>query len=366
LLETETDENGKVTRSYYNHNGDLARVVMPTGLTTTYKYNGIGRQVERDEHCTDCPNAAVLVTTTSYNGLSQPLVITEPASDDSAYGGTVHQAQTTNTYDADGNLHQVDVADVGHGAPADATRTTVHDFDANDREMHTNEAGKGDTYRTFDSVGNVISTTDPAGIVTTTDFDALNRPSATHILNYQDDPGVPGVAGTAPRTLTTLSNITYDALGDKTGFTDALGIRTTISYDAMGHHTGTIVINWDGAGHNFKLDSEVVDELGHITVQRSNGDQTVTNNSYDAMGRLVQTVEDPAGAHRITTLTLDGLGHVLSKVVTNSGGAEQAATDFTYDAGGQVLTQAVHNGTTNLTTTYTYDQRGNRNDDRPA
>src|SRR5262249_23120103 len=154
-----------------------------------------------------------------------------------------------------------------------------------------------------------------------------------HILDYQDDPSSsPGSAGTQLRVLNVEANITYDVMGDKTGSVDANGLQTALGYDAMGRHTFTGVTNYDGLNHNFHIENDTLDALGNIKVKRTANEELVVNNSYDEIGRLIKTVEDPTGAQpRTTTLALDGLGNVLSRKVTDKTNAIVAQTDDTYD-----------------------------------
>ncbi len=99
LLKT-VGPRGEVTTYAYNHNGDLASRTDPSGLRTTYTYDGWGRQTIVSTYSGTTP---IGTTSTTYDATGHPLVVTYPATTD-VVTGKAHQLRVTNTYDNDGNL----------------------------------------------------------------------------------------------------------------------------------------------------------------------------------------------------------------------------------------------------------------------
>jgi RHS repeat-associated protein len=367
LVETETDENGNVTRNFYNHNGDLARVVRPDQLTTTYLYDGIGRQIIKIETCPTTEPAGVaacqtwqatLVTVTSWTQLSQIRQVSAPVVSAHVPGLTdTHQQITTNSYDLNGNLTQVDIGD--NGNHPDATRTTKHDFNDNDVEWRTTDAEGGITSRTFDADGNLATLTDPNTNVHSYSYDRDNRQTQTRLLNYVADkvtnpPAVPLVQSTT----------TYDGFGRKATVQDALGRVRSYTYDnddrptsvtLLGFHTST------GTTRNIVLELDGYDAAGNITTKITGGGRLTVLSTYDALGRLGMTQEDPADKNRITVVERDGNGNVTKRTVVDGHLSLAGLTVMTYDAMNHVTSQAVTNTpSADLITRFQYDGRGNR------
>jgi RHS repeat-associated protein len=359
LMKTETDENGNVTSYFYNKLGDLARVVKPSGLTITYVSDGIGRRIEQHDKCANCPSAAENVTYTQYDERSLVTTVTEPAFDDTSAGGAKHQKQTVNAYYDDGTIKDSTVTGLlGGGAP----RTTHHEYDNDNHETLLHDTEHGDTAKEYDDAGNVRKVTDPTGIVTQTDYDAANRPLTVSILDYQDDPGgAPNSPAPAPHVLAIASNIAYDAMGDRVSMVDASGHTVKDTYDVMGRHRGTTIINNDDAGHDFVVEMDDLNALGLPDTARSHNNELVVTKKYDELGRLYQTIEDPNGVQpRTTQMVLDGLGNVTSKKVWGPDLAVKSFVETVYDGSRHVTKQTVHNSPVDLVTTSTYDQRGNK------
>jgi YD repeat-containing protein len=75
--------------------------------------------------------------------------------------------------------------------------------------------GNHTTYTSYDSLGNLLETTDANGVVTRYEYDALNRQTAV-ILNYQ--PGIQADAETNVRY-----EFAYNAVGNRTSVRDPNG-----------------------------------------------------------------------------------------------------------------------------------------------
>jgi RHS repeat-associated protein len=192
---------------------------------------------------------------------------------------------------------------------------------------------RGTIHRTFDSSGNILSTTDALGLTTTNTYD----PSNNLISVVQ-----PAIGGANPTT-----TYTYNFLGEVLTATDPLGNVTTNTYDTFGN-------------------------LLTVTTPAPNGSTaaSVTQFAYNSLGELTQ-ITDPLG--NVTTLTYTPAGYIAtitdaqSNVTTygyNARGDRTSVTDalgnqttFAYDIMDR-LTTITYPDTT--TTSFTYDYRGRR------
>ena len=125
----------------------------------------------------------------------------------------------------------------------------------------------------YDAVGNVVSTTNALGVVTAYSYDALNRR-----LTQTDAYGT-----SLARTVTT----NYDADDNIVATIDALDNKTSYGYDALSRQIS--VLNADGGTTTTAYDANdnvltVTDELGHST-----------NYVYDLLNRKTQTTDARGG-----------------------------------------------------------------------
>lgn len=195
---------------------------------------------------------------------------------------------------------------------------------------------------------------------------------------------------TALAQLRPTQSFTYDASGNLTGSTNALGHSTQFTWDALGRPrlttqpapasgqpNPTIRTDFNSAGFL----TRVTDPRSLATTYTSTGlgdvtslvspDTGSTTSTYDAAGNL-KTRKDARG--RTTTYTYDALNRLIQALYADgtstalfydeSGAVEQltrivdpgVTSTFTYDLHGRVLTrtQTVLNGTTPLTHTLTH------------
>jgi RHS repeat-associated protein len=164
-------------------------------------------------------------TTTAFDSWGRALVVTDP---DGVDPETVYAA------------NQTDVAATQDGL--DATTTMAYDAIGNPTET-TTPLGRV-MAATFDSRGHRLTSTDPAGVVTRTDYDGYGRATATW-ANYVD-----GNPATGDGTDDLLSTTTYDAFGrvirtdvecSTTACTGGLDARSTTTYDLLGNVVATTV-----------------------------------------------------------------------------------------------------------------------------
>ena len=202
------------------------------------------------------------------------------------------------------------------------TRTTT--YDSLGSVLTETDPLNRTTNHTYDLLGRLTGTTDPRGIAVTYGYDNLDRLTST---TY---PG--GTETTA-----------YDALSRRTSMTDATG-TTTWTYDGVGRTLstaspqGTVAYAYDGAGQR--------------TSMTLPGSRPVTY-GYDPAGRLTSLTDWQS---RVLTLTYDSNGRRTG--VTRPGGTAAA---YAYDAADR-QTSVTHTGPGGALASFvsTYDAVGNR------
>jgi RHS repeat-associated protein len=282
------------------------------------------------------------------------------ATDCGTPGGNCHQP---------GDLHTVTDA-LGHVTTIvsyDADGRITRETDPNGVEtdmtytprgwLASRSVGGATTTFTYTPYGAVASLTDPDGIATTYTYDAAHRltditDAEGNRLHYTLDAAghktaeqVVDASGTVRRSLTR----TYNALGELTAVVD--GLNQTVfsagysdSYDADGH----LVHSADGRGVQQHQGYDALNRLVQ-TIQDYAGTDTGTANAttafgYDPLDRLTG-VTDPGGL--ATTYAYDGLSDATGQTSPDTG-----STTRTYDAAGNVLTRTDARG---ITATNRYD-----------
>lgn len=257
------DPSGPAVTTYTYTGADVS-VVDPAGRSTSYDYSSFGR-----------PEDARLVGVTDANGQA-----------------------TTYQYDVFGSLTQVN----GPGPGAQLRTWSYHP--TNGRLQNDTQPESGSTSYTYDALGNLKTTTDAAGRVTTYTYDTNER------LTQRS---------TAGDSTSTLS-VSYDAVG-RVGQRSIQGVVTTFTYDAAGRpasRTDTIDVIWtlgssyvyDGndnltevrypclvPGCSPRIVTYQYDAQSRLTNVLNNGAAFASNFTYDAFGRLA-TYQTGAVTHR--------------------------------------------------------------------
>jgi RHS repeat-associated protein len=316
-ITSETDPNGHVTTNTYDLRGNLLSTTDRLGRPTTYTYNAFNEVLTKTTPLGE-------VTTRAYDSTgnllssSTPLVPSSPAvaqTTSYTYGDASHPGDVTAVTDPDGGTSHIaydtngDLVSVAD--PVGDTTTFAHDGVGRPTSVvspNGNETGgtpsASTTSYTYDAVGNVVTTTDPLGHVTTTVYDADNGPiSVTDPLGH-------------------MTTTTYDADNEATVVTRADGTTLSTTYDADGNRVSTT----DGAGH-------------------------VTAYTYDALNRQL-SMTDPLG--RTTTYAYDPAGNQTS--LTDPSGR---VTGYAYDADDEPTGVNYSDGVT-PNVAYTYDADGQR------
>jgi YD repeat-containing protein len=356
------------TNLYYDGRGNLVAESDPGGLWTKSAYDGSGRKI--DVYYTDGSG-------TAFNAAS----------------GNVISHQNF-TYDAVGNLVLTISMDFGNGT----SRTTyvAQYYDAANRLIGTADfgttavsapavgatppartvGGPHVTTYNYDVAGNVHDITDPNGIVTDRQFDALGRVTA------EFDNSVPAGVETASQNKTV--RYTYDglnhiitAIADVASPGKSTGQQTTHYY--YGFVSGTnnsaisdndLLLSVQYPDHH--LESYGYDALGDV-IQHTDSSLDLHVYSYDAQGRLtsdyVQTLGPGIdGSVRKLLYDYDALGRLT--VATSQDANFHIVNQVTnsYNGFGQIASQSQDHGIGGVTASspviqygYTYSQIGNYN-----
>ena len=201
----------------------------------------------------------------------------------------------------------------------------------------------------YDTADNLTGVTAPDGGITTFGYDSAHR--VTSVLDPQQ------------RSATTKHPTTnvYDSKGRVTSQTDPLGRVTTLTYtgDPFSSAGGTTVVA-DPAGHQSADTYQYGVRVSHVRGFSTTAAVTTTY-TYDKTTLAVTTTRSTTAGDPNThqsTAAYDARGNPTAQ--TDGLGRE---TDHTYNALNQPLTTTAPNpspvGPARITTTYTYDTKGN-------
>ncbi|MFB7608614.1 LamG-like jellyroll fold domain-containing protein [Streptomyces gardneri] len=339
---------GGATVSYgYYANGDLARSTTPSGLVSTFTYDGIGRRLTETQVSSRHPEGAT--TTYIHDTMSKVIAENAPGVRNEITGVT-HTARVARTFDADGYLLTESTEDTTGGDPK---RTTTYHYDARGFNDRVTDAAGNETAYEHDALGRVNRTTDPAGNVVTHRFTARGQLAETVLKDWTGHPSG------EPRDLV-LSSHAYDPAGRLASTTDALGATTAYTYYDDGlkaTETAKAVTQSDGSKRDIVLGARTYDGAGHLTRQTEAGGRTIAH-TVDATGRTTAAVFDPNGLHRASTYTYDADDRLTEQTQSIDGTGRRLIESFEYDVAGNPLKATVTDGTTTRSSRQTYDQHG--------
>lgn len=355
------------TRQYvYNSRGQLAGDISAMGNAVQYDYDAFGQVIrqtsaagttEESVSQFDYDNLGNLIETRDAVGAE------EERSRSSYYDafGRVISALDYNgswqfyTYDRLGRQLSMTVPTTG------SDRITSRTYDAYDRLLTVVDAQGGVTQYGYDEATRTTTLTSPEGVVTTT---AHNRHGqvirATTPVGYTEY-GY-NASGQLLRTETRASDGTlvlsqsqeHDAArGLLTATVDGAGRRVEFHYDAAGRVLSRIV---DPAGAAL-ITRYTYDGQGLMTsVTDASGRETWY--SYDQDGRLFETVQDPNDLYLETQYKYDAAGRQVL-VTEASGSSARTVTRYEFDLLGRRISETVDDQGLQLVTRYEYDANDN-------
>ena len=351
-----TDQIGRTASYTYNAAGYLASYTTVLGGVTQYQYDSLGRLTRTTD-----PRGVIVSSTFDTNGRVSTQTLPS--------GGTMTFAYTlVNALVPTSPVTQTVVTDpLGHATTyrfnTQGFLTGVTDANGQVRAM-TRQSGTnfltsitgdgscpvcgntqaGDVSYTYDAFGNKLSETDALGNKTTYTYE----PGFNRVATITDPTGA-----TATFSYDSRGNLisrvdprgnsttyTYSTNGLATSITDEAGQKTSYTYDPAGN----LLSVTDAQGHKSKL---IHDSISRLTgEQDANG--ALTTAAYNAIGAPTSIVEANG---RTTTLSWDQAGYLTSYT-----GAAGGVVSFGYDAAGRQVTRKDQLGGT---TTYGYDAMSN-------
>ena len=416
--------DNKTLTQTFDPNNNLTCKQDEEGHVTTWTYNTTNQKLSQTEGqggTCSAPVSTATTRTTSYQYLSTTLNLPTLIETPSVYAGskkhtsigytgnlpnTITQsgftpagAAVTRTVTMTYNNGQVATID---GARTDVTDVTTLAYNncttgngCGQLQSVTNALNQITTYDSYDANGRLLQRTDPNGLKTAYTYyprgwvHTLTQTTpggVSRVTTYGYDAAGNVTSTTLPTGLV-LTN-TYDAANYLRRVTDSFGNYITYGYDLKGNRTqtytydvsGTLVravdLAFDARNRVSQINAggsitkQISDALGNLTTVTDPNTVAVsgtaaTNNSYDALNRLYQTidrlsgstlysydandklntVQAPNGAN--TQYQYDDLGNLLKEISPDRG-----TVSYAYDAAGNLTQQTDARG---IVSNYTYD-----------
>ena len=302
----------------YTTRGQLASLIDAEASTTQYSYDAFG---QLREQIVAVGTAATQTTQYRYDARGLQTRVIEGV-------GTALQRERTATYDAFGRLSTSTDA---RGSVRSLT------YDRLGRQLTLSQAVSGrmeTTATAYDAYSRVLSQTDALGRVTT----------------YAHDDAARSLTVTSPEGV--VVSTLHSRHGQTVRVTDAVGY-TEYSYNRSGQLTLTQRKASDGT--LITAQSDEYDVARGLLTATVDGSGRRVEFTYDAAGRVLRRIEDPAGTPRITQYQYDGQGRQLA--VTDPSGR---VVQYGYDREGRLKEVAQDPTGLNLRTQYTYDAAGSQ------
>lgn len=345
-----------VTRTY-DKNGTLIEETDEDGTVYTYTYDNMNRVIE--EGIQKGELSKVWTTDYSYGSVAV----------NTGKGTTknTRHVQITTEKNPDGEILEQTYADI-YGKTIRQKKNGLYVDYTYDREKHITASCQ---------LGTDPDNENP--IVTVYLYDK-NGNTSGQVLNpvYNAD------SKTFTLTKDSLSqNLTYDSTGNVTSTTDGEGNKISYTYDAYGRITSVTQPSGEGEASNvtqYKYDefdanskngntlNTVTDALGHTSVTTYNiamqpvsvsdkGDGTVQaisqNYTYDNKGRVK---ERKGSLGTSSTYDYDGKDRVTAMHYKNASGAEELRTTYTYDKSDNITSMTDYNVAGTTATPYRYTE----------
>ncbi|WP_157754320.1 putative Ig domain-containing protein [Lysobacter capsici] len=304
-------------RSYtYTARGRIATATDAEGAVTRYTYNAFDERTREERAFATSINSI-----TDYQYDKRGLLIQR-----SEAVGTAEQRSAGWVYDAFGRT--LTATDARGNATAYAYDRLGRQIGRSHKVTYGAEVHWSSSY---DAFGRVLTTTDANGNVTAYAYDDANRsltlttPEGNSVVTVHNRHGQ-SVSVTEPVSAgkSITRSFVYDLDGNLIEASDGAGGMSRSEYDARGLLSATV----DASGRRVEL-------------------------RYDAVARLLQRIEDPAGLALTTHYAYDGQGRQLS--VTDASGRVSSQR---YDRNGRLLELTLDPGSLGLRTSYAYDAQG--------
>ena len=347
LVDTTTDELGRVTRYTYDSKGNIATVTRLYGtadaVTTTYTsnqtYSLLTSVTDPLSHTTSVAydsqgriqsttDALSHQTTFATNAAGQVLSVTDPLSKVTSlgyFGGDLTSFQTplghasTRFTDAVGRLLSVTDA---------LGRQSRFEYNGHDQITKITDSNGGETSFTYDGNGNMLTLTDARSKTTTWTYDDMDR------VATRTDP------------LSRDESYAYDLNGNLTTTTDRKGQVTNYQYDALDRKT-FVGFGTTGAPPTYASTITTTYDAGNRVIHIADSAAGTIERTYDLLDLLTEEVT-PEGT---IGYTYDEVNRRATMTV-----AGQTAVSYSYDSTNRL--SGVARGTAAVT--IAYDNVGRR------
>ncbi|QRN52051.1 LysM peptidoglycan-binding domain-containing protein [Dyella caseinilytica] len=398
-----TSANDLVTTTVYNADGEAVYTINGDGAVTQTTYDAAGRITQTTAYATEL-TPAQLASLGSTPTTAQVAALITPSANDrrttTSYDTAGRAVDTINalgtvtqtTYDADGRVTST------HVYATALTTSQLTSLGANPTPAQISAlvtAGSADqvSYTVYDAAGEPRYSIDPMGYVKETRYNAagqvietlayanaISTASETSALQAGTalswvSGQVGGTSGTNPDSSAEATLTLYDAAGRQV-FTvqqndgGTVGQVTGYSYDANGNVTSqtaygsTLALSTSESLSAQLTTASVTSAVASITHEETtttvyDGDNralytinalgNVAQNSYDGVGRLIETQQY---ATPITLPATINASTIAAAVTAAGGGTGERLTSTTYNSQGQVLTTSDAQG---VNATYTYN-----------
>ncbi|WP_221192198.1 hypothetical protein, partial [Microbulbifer rhizosphaerae] len=365
-----------ITATEYTQRGQVDNATDGEGFVTEYQYNAFGERTQLSQ-AIDRANTQQAVTDFSYSRRGQLETTTSHLT-----VGPFATVSSSSVYNAFG---EVASSTDGRGFTSDylydrlgqlVTQTnaleqqTTFSYDAFGRMLTRTDALNRSTTYQYDDASRTQTVTTPEGVQTKTVNNLHGETFEVYLkvngnwqrqAQYQYD-----TQGNLTDTTDALNNTAsreYNAAGQLTATVDERGVRSEVSYDPQGR---VLTRTQDVGGLNLTT----TNRYGHRFEESVDASGSVTRTEYDNNGRvarvIVDATQDGSGLNLLTQYDYDGQGNLLEvKEGSLTGGINGTAsytrtTAYSYDELGRVQSETIDPNGLAITTSYQYDQNGNR------
>lgn len=352
-LTSHTNEEGRKTTYTYNTANQRLSMTEAVGTTsartTNYTYYSNTVDLITSIKKPSVVSGNIATTTIDYNADLLPERITQAGYKP---GGAAVSRITTLNYNSYGQITSIDGP---RGDVNDLTTFTYHSCTSGAEcgrlATVTNALNQVTTYQAYDGAGRVTSLTDAVGLLTQLTYDALGR-----IIEIKQ---------TSPNGVVRTTDYSYNTIGKLASVATPAGTTLTYSYDNA-HNLSTVT---DNLGNSIKYKYDLSGNLIEEKINDPSGTLArKIQNTYDVRnnlqtinfgGSLTQLVQDAIGNLRSVT---DANSHITTheynslNQLTRTIDALSSPVQYSYDKQDNVVSLNTPNG---ATTTSTYDDLGN-------
>ena len=278
---------------------------------TTFEYDAAGNVVLQSVLINRIGTSEVWTETeTTYDELNRVIRTAIRASQVPASLTASPETITSTTYDKVGNVLSI----TRHGETTAQNRTTSFQYDRLNRKVAeiapapSSTSGSPATRYRYDLAGNLEATIDPLGRITSHTYDALGR------LRTTTSPDPDGLQGPLPAPVSTFR---YDIVGNLLSTTDQLGRITTSTYDSRNRVLSVTQPDADLSDYFSAPVTRYKYDLVGNKIQETDALGNTTDYVYDNLNRLTTTILPDAFvndrlARPVMTFTYDLSGNLTS------------------------------------------------------